>query len=156
MSLPFLRQYHSDSTPVHQATDTELVTDGTQTHNLHKDIFYIPDPTLIFIGVPYYTAAFALFEFQAIAVAAVLTGKAILPSTQQMRNEYDRRVEKKGTGKAFHSLKNAEIEYVNELVDWVNRDGKKVGAVPVEAHSAAWHEANVERLERMRQLFGNS
>lgn len=156
MTLPFLRQYHSDDTPVQQANSTVLVTDGTQIHNLHKDIFYIPDPTLIFIGIPFYTATFSLFEFQAMAVAAVLSGKAFLPSAEVMRNEYEERVRMKGTSKLFHSLKEREVEYVNELVEWVNRDGEKVGAVKrMEGHTAAWHEVNIERLERIRRLFGD-
>lgn len=155
MSLPFLPQYHSDDTPVQQANSTVLVTDGTQIHNLHKDIFYIPDPSLIFIGIPFFTATFSLFEFQAIAVAAVLSGKAFLPSVEVMRKEYDQRARKKGTGKLFHSLKEHEVEYVDELVNWVNKDGRTVGAMPMEGHTADWHEANVERLERVRRLFGD-
>ena len=155
ISLPFLRQYHSDNTPVREANKTVLVTDGTQVHNLHKDIFYIPDPSLIFIGIPFFTATFTLFEFQAIAVAAVLSGKALLPSAEDMQREYEQRLRMKGTGKMFHSLKDREVDYVNELVDWVNRDGKRVGAASVEGHTEAWHEANVERLERLRDIFGS-
>jgi hypothetical protein len=41
LTLPFLPHLHSDETPVDKADDTLLVTDGTQFHNLHKDIFYI-------------------------------------------------------------------------------------------------------------------
>ena len=155
MSLPFLRQYHSDNTPALEASDTVLVTDGTQIHNLHKDIFYIPDPSLIFIGVPFFTATFSLFEFQAITVAAVLSGKAFLPAVEDMRREYQRRVMQKGFGKKFHSLVDREVEYVNELLGWVNGDGEKVGAAFVEGHTAAWHEANAERLERKRRIFGD-
>ena len=155
MSLPFLRQYHSDNTPIHQATPTILVTDGTQLHNLHKDIFYIPDPSLIFIGIPYFTATFTLFEFQAIAVAAVLSGRATLPPGEAMRAEYDRRVARKGTGKMFHSLKEEEVRYVDELVRWVNGDANGRGAELVEGHTREWHEANVERLERVRRIFGD-
>ena len=62
-SYPYLRQYHNDDMDAASASDTVLVTDGTQIHNLHKDIFYIPDPSLAFVGVPYYTATFTLFEF---------------------------------------------------------------------------------------------
>ena len=152
MSLPFLRQYHSDDTPVHQANSTVLVTDGTQVHNLHKDIFYIPDPTLMFVGIPFFTATFTLFEFQAIAIAAVLSEKTFLPIAKEMRSEYWQRLQKKGTGKMFHSLKDVEVEYVNELLDWVNRDGAKVGAQRVEGHTEAWHAANDDRLEKMRQI----
>ena len=155
MSLPFLRQYHSDNSPALEASDTVLVTDGTQIHNLHKDIFYIPDPTLNFIGIPFFTATFSLFEFQAITVAAVLSGKASLPTAEDMRGEYQQRVAQKGFGKQFHSLVDREVEYVNELLGWVNRDGERRGAEFVEGHTAAWHEANVERLERKRYIFGD-
>lgn len=41
--------------------------------------------------------------------------------------------------------------YVNELANWVNRDGARVGAQPVEVNAKAWHAANVDRLEKMRQ-----
>lgn len=153
MSLPFLRQYHDDETPVHEANSTVLVTDGTQIHNLHKDIFYIPDPSLIFIGIPFFTATFTLFEFQAMAVAAVLSGKASLPTAEEMRREYQDRLQSKGTGKMFHSLKDREVEYVNELVNWINKDGARVGAQPVEGHTKAWHAANTDRLKKMRQMM---
>ena len=154
LSLPFLSDYHSDDTPASQASDTVLVTDGSQFHNLHKDIFYIPDPTLTFIGVPYFTATFTLFEFQAIALAAVLSGKAQLPSQEQMRSEYQERLRAKGLGKAFHSLKGQEVQYVNSLVDWLNRDGQKLGAEPVQGHTAAWHAADADRLKFIQEKLG--
>lgn len=50
-SLPFLRDLHNDSAKPEDADEKVLVTDGTQVHNLHKDIFYIPDPTLSFVGM---------------------------------------------------------------------------------------------------------
>ena len=154
LSLPFLSDYHCDDTPVNQASDTVLVTDGTQFHNLHKDIFYIPDPTLAFIGVPYFTATFTLFEFQAIALAAVLSGNAHLPSQEDMRSEYRQRLREKGVGKAFHSLKGQEVRYVNSLVDWLNRDGQRVGAKPVEGHTAAWHAADADRVKFIEEKLG--
>ena len=154
LSLPFLSDYHSDGTPASQASDTVLVTDGTQCHNLHKDIFYIPDPTLTFIGVPYFTATFTLFEFQAVALAAVLSGKAHLPSREEMRSEYQERLRRKGSGKAFHSLKGQEIQYVNSLVDWLNRDGQRLSAKPVEGHTAAWHAADADRLRILEEKLG--
>ncbi|KAI9738410.1 MAG: hypothetical protein M1834_008913 [Cirrosporium novae-zelandiae] len=149
-SYPFLRTYHSNKTPTEPASDTVLVTDGIQTHNLHKDIFYIPDPTLAFIGVPYFTATFTLFEFQAIVLAAILSGKASLPTEEDMRTEYRQRMAEKGTGKAFHSLKNQEVEYVDQLMDWINTDGRKLGVKPIEGHTKEWHEANVDRMEKLR------
>ena len=152
-SYPFLKSYHRDSVPVDQADDIALVTDGTQMHNLHKDIFYIPDPTLAFIGVPYYTATFTLFEFQAMALAAVFAGRAKLPSFEDMRREYRNRLSNKGYGRNFHSLRDQEVEYVNTLLDWVNKDGALIGADPIEGHTVEWHVADTERRKRIQEIL---
>lgn len=66
VSFPFMRDYHRDGVAAADADETALVTDGQQTHNLHKDIWFIPDPTLAVVGAPYHVATFTLFEFQAI------------------------------------------------------------------------------------------
>jgi ACS family pantothenate transporter-like MFS transporter len=153
ITLPFLSSYHSDSTPAVDADEKVLVTDGTQLHNLHKDIFYIPDPTLLFIGVPYFTATFTLFEFQAIVAATVLSGLADLPPEEMMRTEYKKRVQTKGYGKLFHSLRGVEVEYVNELLEWINPSVKERGGKAVDGHSQTWHEARAILSERMKKMF---
>lgn len=150
ITLPFLPDLHSDITPAEQADTTTLVTDGTQLHNLHKDIFYIPDPSLLFIGVPYFTATFTLFEFQAMVAAKVANGKVKLPSEKEMMREYQERVQAKGYGKAFHSLREKEVEYVDELLAWVNPE---LGEERLEGHTAAWKEAKDEQIARIRALF---
>jgi hypothetical protein len=153
LTLPFLPHLHSDETPVDQADDTLLVTDGTQFHNLHKDIFYINDPTLVFIGVPFFTATFTLFEFQAVVVAKVLSGLAKLPSRDAMRAEYNERVKTKGYGKAFHSLRDQEAAYVNELIEWVNSDLQEAGKGRLHGHTDKWHAARAEQVQRLKALF---
>jgi hypothetical protein len=153
LTLPFLPHMHSDDTPVDNANETVLVTDGSQFHNLHKDIFYIPDPTLIFIGVPFLTATFTLFEFQAMAAAKVLSGQAMLPSTRDMRVEYEYRVRSKGYGKAFHSLHNGEVEYVDELMAWVNCDLERAGRKTLGRHTQRWHAAKEQQAQQIKALF---
>ena len=153
-SYPYLSHLHRDDLKPSEADDSIIVSDGTQTHNLHKDIFYIPDPTLSFVGVPYYTATFTMFEFQAIAMAAVYSGRADLPSLQQMRQEYQARLQKKGPGKNFHNLRGEEVAYVKDLVDWVNRDGKLRGLAPIEGHTPEWHVAKETAMERFKARFG--
>jgi ACS family pantothenate transporter-like MFS transporter len=155
-SFPFLPQLHRDDLSPETATDTVLVTDGTQMHNLHLDIFYIPDPSLAFVGVPYFTATFSLFDFQAIALARIFAGKAELPREEEMRAEYRERVKAKGHGKAFHSLlgQGKEIGYVDSLVEIVNAgvDGK---GVPEEekmtGHSRKWLAGRKIFEERARK-----
>ena len=140
-TLPFLPALHDDTIPAYDADDTQLITeDGTQVHNLHRDIFYIPDPTLAFIGIPYFTATFTLFEYQAIALAAVFARRAKLPSAEDMRTEYRAKVERKGFGKIFHSLWGEEVAYVDDLVAWVNRDRAMTGADGMEGHPEKWRE----------------
>ena len=136
-TVPFLPDLHDDEMPIHEASSspTILVTDGTQYHNLHKDIFYIPDPTLAFVGIPYYTATFTLFEFQAMAVAALFAGHADLPSEIEMRAEYMERVARKGYGRGFHSLKDRDVEYADEILGWVNDEGAKGGRSPIHGHT---------------------
>lgn len=154
LTLPFLSHLHADSVSASEATDEVLVTDGTQFHNLHKDIFYIPDPSLVFIGVPFFTATFTLFEFQAMVVAKVFSGQAKLPLEEEMRKEYRDRVKAKGFGKAFHSLKEKETDYVDELLAWVNEDLKAAGKSSLSGHTENWHLKRKELVERMRAMFG--
>lgn len=154
ITLPFLPDYHDDVTSPADANETVLVTDGTQVHNLHKDIFYIPDPTLVFVGVPYYTATFTLFEFQAIAVAAFFSGVAQLPPTEDMRAEYLARVKAKGSGRGFHSLRNVEEHYVADLLEWVNKARASRGLAAVEGHTKSWLEAKEAQRERLKELLG--
>lgn len=154
-SYPFLRQYHADDLLADDALPDTLVTgDGNMVHNLHKDIFYIPDPTLVFIGVPYYVATFSLFDFQAQAVARVLTGKTRLPTKESMRLEYDERVALRGRGRNFHSLiqNDGELTYVKELVDWVNKDTVGKGLDPMVGHPDQWLE-EYRKFKDRRERF---
>ena len=152
ITVPFLPELHSDNTLAADASPTTLVTDGLQLHNLHKDIFYIPDPSLIFVGVPYFTATFTLFEFQAMVVAKVVAGRVKLPSEEAMRKEYDERVARKGYGKTFHSLRDKEVEYVNELLEYVNPQLE----TKLHGHTEVWHTARAELVARMKAMFVGS
>lgn len=158
-SLPFLRNFHADDLTSAQADDRVLITDGLQTHNLHKDIFYIPDPTLAFIGIPFHTATFSFFEFQTVALAKVLSGKVPLPSESDMRAEYEERLQRKGAGRPFHSMRGdgQEIGYVKELTAWINGSLNDDGGVGEEdlmqGHSKKWFDSYARRLVRIEALF---
>jgi len=118
-------------------------------------MFYIPDPTLTFVGVPYHVATFTLFEFQAIAVAAVFSERAWLPTREEMRGEYRERVERKGCGRSFNSLLGEEVRYVRELVGWLNGNAEVTGGEKVERHSEAWvveSEVIVAKIRKMLEL----
>ncbi|KAJ3537114.1 hypothetical protein NM208_g6448 [Fusarium decemcellulare] len=156
-SFPFLPQYHDDSLQPDNATPRVLVTsEGNMVHNLHKDIFYVEDPSLSFVGIPYYVATFSVFDFQAQAIARVVTGKTRLPPKQELRDEYNKKVGLRGRGRNFHSLaeEGAELAYVKDIVDSVNRGSQDSNIEPMEGHTKEWldtHRAYKERKKLFRQ-----
>jgi hypothetical protein len=159
VSFPFMRQYHRDGKADADVDESCLSASGQQTHNLHKDIWYIPDPTLAFIGVPYHVATFSCFEFQAMALAAVFSGRVSLPRKDLMRGEYNDRLRRKGAGRTFHSLKGRgdEIAYVNELVDMVALSRVNgFGPTVITGHTQRWHEAYLRRVARQKILFSKT
>ncbi|KAK3990140.1 putative monooxygenase [Cladorrhinum sp. PSN332] len=161
-SYPFLPNLHSDATPASQASPTDLVTkEGDMAHNLHKDIFYIPDPTLAFVGVPYHVSTFSLFDFQAQVVARVFAGKANLPDALKMREEYSKKVETKGLGRGFHSLheEGKEIEYVKELVGLANNKGPGGGPEDDDkmiGHGERWLNRYEKLKEDMKEILAGN
>ncbi|KIW21428.1 hypothetical protein PV08_02008 [Exophiala spinifera] len=143
-TLPFFpKEFHRDDVPREEADNKILVTDGTMLHNLHKDIFYIPDPTLAFTGVPFYTATFSLFEFQAIAIAAVFSGQARTPTKEEMLAQYQEGIKEKGYGKPFHTLVGQDVQYAKELMEWVNL-GRDPSTKKTDGYSAEWIAAREE------------
>ncbi|KAK7408488.1 hypothetical protein QQX98_009355 [Neonectria punicea] len=154
-SYPFLPQYHADNIAIDAVTPDILVTsEGNMVHHLHKDIFYIEDPSLAFIGVPYYTATFSLFDFQAQALAWVFSGKTRLPTRELMREEYERRVAKIGRGRSFHSLAEdgAEPGYVKDLFAWANSSAVNGKLEPLKGHTEKWLETYWEAREQRKKL----
>ncbi|OCF32310.1 dimethylaniline monooxygenase [Kwoniella heveanensis BCC8398] len=140
-SFPFLPRYHKDptSTETSDAVEYPLVTDGHGVLHLWRDVFYVPDPTLTFIGLSVNTSAFSFFEYQSIAIARVLSGKARLPSDQDRWRDYKELIAKKGEGKFSHLMnRDGERAYVKATVEWLNRDAEWSGAPLVEGHSEAW------------------
>ncbi|EGX93787.1 dimethylaniline monooxygenase, putative [Cordyceps militaris CM01] len=151
ISLPFFPHHHDDNMRLQDANDVILVTDGTQVHNLHKDIFYIPDPTLAFAGLPTYTFTHSVFDFQAITIAQVFSGVVDLPKQTDMRAEYEDKVKQVGLGKQFHSLLSKEEVYVNDLVLWMNKARTGRGLVPIDGFSANWFAAKEQLRKRYKE-----
>ncbi|KAK7224873.1 hypothetical protein V2G26_012876 [Clonostachys chloroleuca] len=139
-SFPFLPQFHSDETPAAAVDSTTLVgAEGDMVHNLYKDMFYIDDPTLVFVGLPYHIVTFSTFDYQAQVAARILSGQSSLPSGPQMRSEYDQRVKASGFGLRFHSQAegDAELRYIRQLIELVSQEDRGSGA-PLVAPSDKW------------------
>ncbi|ORE05406.1 FAD/NAD(P)-binding domain-containing protein [Rhizopus microsporus var. microsporus] len=127
-----------------------LVKNGVQVFNLHKDIFYIPNPTLSFVGIPFHIATFSLFEFQSYAVARVYSGAAKLPNVDAMRAEWLERARQKGLGREFHALgSELELVYIKDIVNWLNEDGKALGKPIIQEHDQEWIKVRSKSLEAL-------
>ncbi|KAI8331593.1 hypothetical protein BC941DRAFT_403707 [Chlamydoabsidia padenii] len=151
----FLQDLHDDDANKSIPTDRVLVNrQGSQLLNLHKDIFYIPNPTLSFVGVPFHIATFSFFEFQAYAVARVYSHTAFLPLPDVMRLEWADRLKRKGAGREFHALgAELEQEYINDIVSWVNSDGARFGKTRLEGHSQVWFDVKDKAFAALRSEF---
>ncbi|WWC97685.1 hypothetical protein V866_004569 [Kwoniella sp. B9012] len=144
-SYPFLPQFHRDpNSPQAPNSPEPLVECGDQVLNLYRDVFYIPDPTLTFIGISVNTSAFSFFEYQSISIARVFSGKARLPNQEKQRDALEKVIAKKGKGKFRHFMgQEGEREYVRDTVAWINSDAEWSGAEKIEGHSKEWlHESD--------------
>ncbi|CAG8487631.1 10787_t:CDS:2 [Ambispora gerdemannii] len=153
-SFPFLRDLvylpsvngNSNNSENHDMQDLPenkiLIKNGKGVFNLYNHIFYIPNPTLSFIGLPLHVSPFPLAQFQSLFVAKVLAGKAFLPSQEKMRQESKEEESKileilKQNSKVsaqtialpehlFHRFGSLGVEreyqYIDDLIEWINRD----------------------------------
>lgn len=150
-AYPFLPELHADDESANADTSKVLVTNGSCTLNLHKDMFYIPDPTLAFVGISQFIATFSFFEFQAMFIASVFSGKASLPSQQTMRQIYEKRLAEKGETRLMNGRQDEEVSYVDELVPQINAGNP---AKKIEGFSAKWHAArDAGKLQKIRARF---
>lgn len=153
-TYPFLKGLESDSLPVDDADERIIITaDKCVTHNLHKDIFYIPDPTLTFVGVPYYTSTFSMFDFQAEVVARVYAGLATLPSEEVLRAQYAERKAQGVKGKAFHSLISNQVSYMDEVLAWVNDGVEEKGIQRMRGVDEDWYRGYEEFKATSKRLI---
>lgn len=144
-SYPFLGpRLQNPQVTADEADEDIIVTqDGLLTHNLHKDVWYIPDPSLAFVGVIFHSSTFSMFDFQASIVARVLASATELPSREAMRSEYIERKSKYLTPSAlrsFHSLMGRETEYIDDVLSWVNADARRRGLPEIKALSEKWYK----------------
>ncbi|VEU22916.1 DEKNAAC104234 [Brettanomyces naardenensis] len=110
--IPFLNSYDTG--------DKALVSDGSQLRYLFEQIFYIEDPTLALVLVPQSVIPFPFAECQAQYIARVFSGRLKLPSKEKMTEEYEEELERKGAGKAFHTMKNfTDPDYCNHIFDLI-------------------------------------
>ncbi|CAH0044560.1 unnamed protein product [Clonostachys solani] len=142
-------------TSLEEADDKVITTGDARTvHNLHEDIFYIPDPTLAFIGVTQFASTFSLYDFQAQILAAVFAGRVRLPSEASMKAEQRRRKSRVLPGTLLNSIFLLDDVVIRRLLDWVNKELEAGGFEPLSGPDSEWWDAFREQREGSRSLLG--
>ncbi|KAI1774157.1 FAD/NAD(P)-binding domain-containing protein [Hypoxylon cercidicola] len=149
-SYPFLGELEQPRVRWQDADEKVVITDGKTTDNLYKDVFYIPNPSLAFIGVSHLVSTFSLFDFQAQVVSTVFAGQAHLPAQSIMRQEHRERKARFKPGDRFHSMFAAEDAYIDKVLSWVNGDLVKAGLQPLPGMDEEWHAGYKVLKERLK------
>lgn len=99
----------------------KLISTGNRVQHLYKHLFYIPDPTLAFVGLPCKIIPFRTVEGQAAVIAGVWSGRLRLPPKLEMCQWEESVIAERGVGKPFHVLPfPQDIEYHNDMVAWAS------------------------------------
>ncbi|KAE8351240.1 hypothetical protein BDV28DRAFT_162479 [Aspergillus coremiiformis] len=83
--------------------------------DLYLHVFHQCDPSLVFLGAVGAGLTFKVFEWQAVAAARVLAGKARLPSLEEQQKWEEDRMAKKGDGPGFLMVNPDFEEYFEQL-----------------------------------------
>ncbi|KIJ63826.1 hypothetical protein HYDPIDRAFT_112795 [Hydnomerulius pinastri MD-312] len=148
-SFPFLPQYYDDAfyTP-HEGSSSSvqpfLPTDGSHIRDLHLDLFYIPDPTLAFLGMNLGTQSFSYSDYLCLALAKVWSNTAKLPHTRRMWEMYEERAEERGgLGKHFQFLGPARLTAnIRFFMGWLNEAAVKYGGKQIDGLPKYTDEVN--------------
>ncbi|KAK0701085.1 FAD dependent oxidoreductase [Lasiosphaeria miniovina] len=142
-------------TPLDEADDRVVTTaDGRNVHNLHEDIFYIPDPTLAFIGVTHFANTFSLYDFQAQVLAVVFASRVRLSPEAAMKATQSRRKMRVLPGTLLNSIFLLNDIVIRKFLEWVNRDLVANGFKSLSGPDQDWWNAFKKEREGARPLLG--
>ncbi|EEB09403.1 flavin dependent monooxygenase [Schizosaccharomyces japonicus yFS275] len=143
-SLPFFDEQDVPS-------ENRLITNGAYVHNVYQHIFYIPDPTLVFIGLALHVVPFPVAQAQAAWVARVWSGRLRLPSREQQLQWYSEHLSSlNGRNNMFHSLEfPKDAAYINHIHDLVSKASPNPETGLPAPH---WDEKSLKMRENMWKI----
>lgn len=101
-----------------------LAKDGSTVNDLFLQMFYIPDPSLVLIGLPADIVPMPLCESQAAVVARYFSGRLELPLKQDMERSRRQDLIENGTGRKIHVLTTPkDVQYIYKLQAWIDKEG---------------------------------
>lgn len=138
-------------------TDYPLITNGARVHNLYKHIFYLPDPTLCFVGLLIAAIPLPISEAQALTVARVFSGRLHLPDRNTMKKDEQSRLAQVGDTYKFHKMRYPlDADYGDMLRNWCLEasPAKANEQLPVQWNEERrlWRRMNLDlKMEQLRE-----
>ncbi|KAF9892972.1 hypothetical protein FE257_000564 [Aspergillus nanangensis] len=108
--------------------------------DLYLHVFHQRDPSLVFLGAVGAGLTFKVFEWQAVAAARVLAGKAQLPSLAEQQKWETDRIAAKGDGSGFLMVHPAFEEYFEQLQALAGEAGENEPGRRLPPFDPAWVE----------------
>ena len=142
------------SFPFLSSLEPKIISTGERVQHLYKQMFYIDDPTIAFLGLPSKVVPFRTIEGQAAVIARVWAGRLELPSKFEMSKWEETIIAERGVGKAFHVLLfPKDFEYHDELVDWAAHATGQGGKLPMKwSVKDTWER---ERFPAVKRAFAD-
>ena len=146
------------SFPFLPSLQSKIISTGERVQHLYKHLFYIDDPTIVFIGLPSKIIPFRTVEGQGAVVARVWANRLELPSTLEMKRWEEDAIAERGGGRRFHVLTFPEdFEYHNKLVDWATRATGRGGKLPMRwSAKEAWARKRFPAIKKAFEDKGDA
>ncbi|WLF77649.1 monooxygenase [Lodderomyces elongisporus] len=136
----------------------DVITDGTQVHDLYKQVFNVYDPSISFLALQKEVVPMPISESQAALVARVYSGRYNLPSVEERKQSYEKEIQMKGSGRQFHSfaypLDVAYRQHLQQLID--EQDIRSPGLVaPIWDESLIFDRSQTKsyKAKRLQKVF---
>ncbi|XHG09655.1 hypothetical protein AWENTII_012698 [Aspergillus wentii] len=137
----------------------DIPTRNNRVPDLYLHVFHQRDPSLVFLGAVGAGLTFKVFEWQAVAAARVLAGKAHLPSLTEQKKWEAERIATKGDGPAFTMI-NPDFEpYFEQLRHLAGEPGEGEPGRRLPVFDGKWvddfnagHQRRIEMWKRANSV----
>ncbi|KAL2415833.1 Thiol-specific monooxygenase [Exophiala dermatitidis] len=129
------------------------VTPTNRLAGVYEHIVKIGDPTLTFVGQVKGGLSFRVFEYQAVAIARILAGRAHLPPVAEQEAWERERLQKKGDSILFHEIVPDFEQYWNKLREIAGKPAPDSDGYELPAWRQEWADTALAILAKKAQWW---
>ncbi|KUJ13570.1 putative dimethylaniline monooxygenase [Mollisia scopiformis] len=132
----------------------EPVTAQNRLAGFYQHVFKIGDPSLTVVGQVKAALSFRVYEYQAVAVARFLAGRAKLPSVEEQNDWETKRLAYKGPTNLFHEVKPDFADYFNWLRNFAGAPAEGTKGYELPAWDDGWGPLGL-RILSLKDAYWN-